>query len=142
MSHEIALQLTKNDGSVEQRPQPRFRNKLTVRFFSFFCSLLTCPLASLQLDGQRLTAVSNNIAELTHVTALLVSSRFSLSCALTPSLQLNSNFLTAIPTGMFGMTQLKFISVRLPPLPMRRLLTRCRSWRTTAWWRSRQRSVS
>ena len=77
MSHETVLQLTKEDGSVVQRRMPHAKSTLTVRFFSFLVPRgLTRPLASLQLFNQRLIAISDNIAELTRVTELSVSSRF------------------------------------------------------------------
>ena len=68
-------------------------------------------MASLQLGLQRLIAVSDNIAELTRVTTLWVSSRFSFGFALTP-LQLGGNAMTAIPAGVFAVTQLTELNVR------------------------------
>ncbi|MBT9559693.1 MAG: leucine-rich repeat domain-containing protein [Myxococcales bacterium] len=81
-------------------------------FFPFVSPRLTPPLGSLQLSRQRLIAVSDNIAELTRVTRLSVSSRFSFCFALTPSLQLHNNSFTAIPAGVLAMTQLTSMDVR------------------------------
>ena len=82
---------------------------------------LTRPL---QLNGQQLIDVSDNIAELTRVTGLSVSSRFSFWFALTPSLQLDDNALAAIPAGVFVMTQLTTLYVRCRRRRCARLLTR------------------
>ena len=69
-------------------------------------------MASLQLSRQRLIAVSDNVAELTRVTDLWVSTRFCFRFVLTLSLQLYNNALTAIPAGVFAMTQLTSLNVR------------------------------
>ena len=68
---EIVFDVTKEDGTVEQKRVQRDATELDVRFP--FCFVVVSSVArSPQLPVQQLIAVSDNIAQLTRVTKLFV----------------------------------------------------------------------
>ena len=77
MMDEIALDLTKEDGSVEQKRVPISDTLPSVRVSFVFRrrSRLACLS---QLTNRSLVGVSDNIAQLTRVTILRVGSRSAL----------------------------------------------------------------
>ena len=77
MSDEIALDLTKEDGSVEQQRLPISTTQLDVLFFSFSFVVASRGACFPQLFSRYLVAVSGNIAQLTRVAKLRVGLRLA-----------------------------------------------------------------
>ncbi len=65
----IVLDVTKEDGAVEQKRVQRDATALDVRF-SFRFVVASRVARSPQLEGRQLVAVSDNIVQLTRVTTL------------------------------------------------------------------------
>jgi len=68
---EIVLDVTKEDGTVEQERVERDATELDVRF-SFFRFVVSRVARSPQLGHRQLVAVSDNMAQLTRATKLWV----------------------------------------------------------------------
>ncbi|MBT9559285.1 MAG: leucine-rich repeat domain-containing protein [Myxococcales bacterium] len=101
MSDLLALQLRRDDGSVEQQLVPISETALVVRFFF----VVLCAHALQQLRFRRLVGLSDNVAQLTRVAEL----------------SLDRNTVLKIPAGVLAMTQLTSLTlsdnmlVAIPP---------------------------
>ncbi len=109
MSDELALDLVKDDGSIEQERVPLDVDWLDVSAQLRLVIINSRPLP--QLNCRLLVAVPDEIALLTRVERLFVSfASHEVFCDLT-LFQLGSNPLPDVPAGVFAMTQLSLLHV-------------------------------
>ncbi len=124
-NNRIVLDVTNEDGGVEQERVKRDATMLFVRFFFFRLVVASRVARSPQLGDRQLVAVSDNIVQLTRVATLEVRLLlFFRIVALTPAPPARRERLHRDPRGCVGHDAADVLG-RESPSPIRSLLTRC-----------------